>query len=187
MLNKIGNYKSGKGLMTQVAALALAFWVFASVTNAQTTENMAAATTTTAETDQKMTEKKTAPVLSPILTNYKEIKIGTPAEEVRDKLGKAIIDDKDGFFYDKDGEMVQIRLDKDKKVRLIAITYTDKNKNAPSYSEVFGTDAASATKPDGSIYNLVRYPAAGYWVVYSRTAGDKPVVTVTMQKMRKAN
>lgn len=24
---------------------------------------------------------------------------------------------------------------------------------------------------------------AGYWVSYNRTAGDKPIVTITMQKM----
>jgi hypothetical protein len=39
------------------------------------------------------------------------------------------------------------------------------------------------TKPDGSKYRLVRYPKAGYWVSYSRTAGDTPIVTVTIQKL----
>jgi hypothetical protein len=38
-------------------------------------------------------------------------------------------------------------------------------------------------KPNGSMYQLVRYPDAGYWVSYNRTAGDKPIVTITMQKM----
>jgi hypothetical protein len=38
-------------------------------------------------------------------------------------------------------------------------------------------------KPDGSMYELERYPAAGYWVSYNRTAGDKPIVTITMQRM----
>jgi hypothetical protein len=78
---------------------------------------------------------------------------------------------------------VQIRVDADKKVRFIAITYLDENKNAPKFADVFGAEIPVAEKPDGSIYNLVRYPEAGYWVAYSRTAGEKPSVTVTMQKL----
>jgi len=129
-------------------------------------------------------KKSETPILMPILTDYKGIKIGATAEEVRDKLGKAKIDDKDGFFYDANDEMVQIRLDGDKKVRLVSVTYSDKNENTPKYADVFGSETPDATKPDGSIYNLVRYPEAGYWVAYSRTAGEKPSVTVTMQKLR---
>ncbi len=128
-------------------------------------------------------KKSETPVLMPVLTDYKGIKIGTTAEEVRDKLGKAKIDDKDGFFYDSDDEMVQIRLDADKKVRLVSITYLDENKNTPKFADVFGAEIPLAEKPDGSIYNLVRYPEAGYWVAYSRTAGENPTVTVTMQKL----
>jgi len=30
---------------------------------------------------------------------------------------------------------------------------------------------------------LNRYPEAGYWVSYNRIAGDKPIVTITVQKM----
>ncbi len=143
----------------------------------QTAENTQAATI-------QVTEKKTgATVLMPVLTDYKGIKIGATAEEVRDKLGKAKIDDKDGFFYDSDDELVQIRVDADKKVRFIAITYLDENKSAPKFADVFGAEIPVAEKPDGSIFNLVRYPEAGYWVAYSRTAGEKPSVTVTMQKL----
>jgi len=143
----------------------------------QTAENTQAATI-------QVTEKKTeATVLMPVLTDYKGIKIGATAEEVRDKLGKAKIDDKDGFFYDSDDELVQIRLDVDKKVSIVSITYLNENKNAPKFADVFGAEIPVAEKPDGSIYNLVRYPEAGYWVAYSRTAGEKPSVTVTMQKL----
>ena len=78
--------------------------------------------------------------------------------------------------------MAQIRLNKDKKVRLISITYTNDNKNAPKFEYVFGTSVKAEPGADGMIYKLVRYPEAGYWVAYSRTAGEKPSVTVTMQK-----
>jgi hypothetical protein len=46
--------------------------------------------------------------------------------------------------------------------------------------QVFGSDFE--TKSDGSKSKLVRYPKAGYWVSYSRTAGDNPIISVTMQK-----
>ncbi len=138
---------------------------------------------TQAAANQITDKKSETPILMPVLTDYKGIKIGTTADEVRDKLGKAKIGDKDGFFYDEDDEMVQIRVDGDKKVRLVSVTYSDKNENTPKYADVFGAEAQVPTKPDGSIYNLINYPEAGYWVAYSRTAGEKP--TVTMQKMRK--
>ncbi len=47
--------------------------------------------------------------------------------------------------------------------------------------QVFGADVEA--KPDGSKYKLVRYPKAGYWVSYSRTAGDTPIITVTIQQI----
>ena len=37
-------------------------------------------------------------------------------------------------------------------------------------------------KPDGSLHRKVDYPKAGFWVAYSRTQGDAPMVSITMQK-----
>lgn len=134
------------------------------------------------QTDMQKTETP-KPVMMPVLEHYKEVKIGMTADEVRDKLGKAKIDDKDGFFYQiDDDEMAQIRLGKNKKVRLIAITYLKDNKNAPQFADVFGADVVAESQADGSVYKRVRYPEVGYWITYSRTAGDKPIVTITMQK-----
>jgi len=138
---------------------------------------------TTTATTQTPVVKTVTVVLQPVLTEYKAVKIGTAADEVRDKLGKAEIDDKDGFYYRfSDEEFAQIRLDKTGKVRLVAVTYADGN--APKVADIFGAEAKLEAKPDGSIYKLVRYPEAGYWVAYSRTAGEKPTVTITMQKMQ---
>jgi hypothetical protein len=143
----------------------------------QTVENTQTATTET------VNKKREAPVLMPVLTDYKGIKIGTTAEEVRDKLGKAKIDDKNGFFYDWDEETAQIRLDADKKVMFVSITYSDKNENTPKFTDVFAAEVPVPAKPDSSVYKLVDYPEAGFWLAYSRTAGEKPQVTVTMQKL----
>lgn len=140
----------------------------------------------TTQKDPQTSAAKLKPAFLPVLKHYKEVKIGSTADEVRDKLGKAKIDDKDGFYYRfNDSEFAQIRLDKNNMVRLISITYSGDNKNTPSYADVFGADAAvAAAKPDGSVYKLVRYPQAGYWVAYSRTSGNDPSVTVTMQKIQ---
>lgn len=143
----------------------------------------------TTKKDPQTSAAKLKPAFLPVLQHYqhyKEVKIGSTADEVRDKLGKAKIDDKDGFYYRfNDSEFAQIRLDKNNMVRLISITYSGDNKNTPSYADVFGADAAvAAAKPDGSVYKLVRYPQAGYWVAYSRTSGNDPSVTITMQKIQ---
>lgn len=125
------------------------------------------------------------PVLTPVWTNYKNVKIGDTAKEVRTALGKAKIDDKDGFYYElSNHEIAQIRLGADKKVRLLSITYSDKSENVPTYADVFGAPPEKAYQPNAQIYKLVKYPKAGYWVIYSRSAGDKPMVTITMQRMR---
>ncbi len=53
---------------------------------------------TTGDGQSAATQNAVEKIAAPVLTNYKEIKIGTTADEVRDKLGKAKIEDKDGFF-----------------------------------------------------------------------------------------
>jgi hypothetical protein len=134
------------------------------------------------DSSKPVSDKAVSSTPKPIASVYKDVKIGTSADEVRELLGKAEIDDKDGFYYEMDTEMVQIRLDEDKKVRLISVTYTSKAANAPKYSDIFGAEPTNA-KPDGSFHKLIRYPAAGYWVAYSKTAGAEPTITVTMQKL----
>jgi hypothetical protein len=63
----------------------------------------------------------------------------------------------------------------------VSVDYFGGNSNAPLPTSVLGEDLQA--KPDGSMYQLKRYPDAGYWVSYNRTAGDNPVVTITMQKI----
>lgn len=176
MLEKIRKDLEAAILFKKIAGLFLLFWLIIPAFG-QTAEN---SPTKAIQIDDK---KSDTTILMPVLIDYKGIKIGASAEEVRDKLGKAKIDDKDGFLYDSDGEMVQIMLDVDKKARVISITYSDESKNTPTYADVFGAEMPVPTKPDRSIFNLVRYPEAGYWVAYSRTAGEDSTVTVTMQKL----
>jgi hypothetical protein len=52
--------------------------------------------------------------------------------------------------------------------------------DVPTPRSIFGADVEA--KPDGSIYKMVRYQKAGCWVSYNRTAGDAPLVSITIQK-----
>jgi len=175
--------KGSRAIAMQMGLILVVLLWTSPAASGQTNNNTRTATTAT--TGAMQSEKSRIPktVTMPALQNYKDIKIGSTADEVRDKLGKAVIDDKDGFYYEFDDEIVQIRLDADNKIRLISVTYASENKNAPKLEDVFGTGIAAEPRADGMIYKLVRYPEAGYWVAYSRTAGEKPTVTVTMQKL----
>jgi hypothetical protein len=66
-------------------------------------------------------------------------------------------------------------------VSAISIDFMSGSNGIPTAKEVLGTDADA--KADGSIYKLLRYTKAGYWVSYSRTAGSSPTTTITMQKI----
>lgn len=108
------------------------------------------------------------------------------ADEVKEKLGKPKIGDKAGSYYEfSKGESAQIGLDNAKKVRTIALIFSSDSPDVPTYADVFGPDVPLAAKPNGSIYKLIRYPEAGYWVAYSRSAGEKPITIITMRRINK--
>jgi hypothetical protein len=132
------------------------------------------------------TAKKTpgaAPEDSPVFQEYRGIQIGWLADEVRKKLGNpADKGDEQDFYRFGDNEQAQIVYDKDThKVTTISVDFMNGAKDVITPQQVFGADVES--KSDGSKHKLVRYPKAGYWVSYSRTAGDSPIITVTMQSM----
>ena len=124
-----------------------------------------------------------APEESPIFQEYRGIQIGWLADDVRKKLGNpADKSDEQDFFRFGENEMAQIVYDKaTHKVTTISVDFMNGAKEVITPQQVFGTDVE--TKPDGSKHKLVRYPKAGYWVSYSRTAGDSPIVTVTIQSL----
>jgi hypothetical protein len=122
------------------------------------------------------------PESQPAFTEFKGVRIGMSADEARKKLGtprdKSAEQD---FYIFNDTEAVQVFYDKAGAVTAISIDFMTGASSIPSAKQVLGVDAE--TKPDGSVYKLLRYPKAGYWVSYSRTAGDSPTTTITMQKI----
>ena len=127
------------------------------------------------------TAAKTGTAPQPAFTDYRGIKIGMSAEEVRSKVDHLRDKSKDqDFFVFSDAESAQVVYDKSGKVIGVSIDYRGKDSNPPTPKEVLGEDLQP--KADGSLYELKRYPEAGYWVAYNRTKGSEPTITVTMQK-----
>ncbi|MGB9181343.1 MAG: hypothetical protein WCB68_19075 [Pyrinomonadaceae bacterium] len=163
-----------------VIALCVAiFALMATAANAQDTNAEQTAQTVAVKT----TTTHAPPAAAPLLTDYKGVSIGMSADEAREKLDhlkeKGKVQD---FFIFSDEESAQVYYDAQGKVTAISVNYVGDESNAPKPEAVIGE--AIQAKPDGSMYELKRYPAAGYWVAYSRTAGKNPIITVTMQKIQ---
>lgn len=118
----------------------------------------------------------------PMFTDYRGVTIGMKAEAAREKLGKAKeSSDEQDYYMFGDGETVQIVYDTDKTVKAISATYMGSNVKPPTPMELFGTEAEA--KPDGSVSKMVKYPKANVWISYVKTAGDDPLVMVTVSKL----
>ena len=118
---------------------------------------------------------------TPLFSDFKGVRIGMPTEEARKELGSPRDkgDDQD-FYVFNDTQAVQVFYDKAKTVTAISIDFMNGANQIPAAKDIVGELEAKA---DGSAYKLVRYPKAGYWVSYSRTAGKDPTITITMQKI----
>ena len=118
----------------------------------------------------------------PAFSEFKGVSIGMHADEARKKLGSPRDKSAEQDFYMfGDNQAVQVFYDKAGAVNAISIDFMSGASAIPSCKDVLGAEAEK--KPDGSVYKLIRYPKAGYWVSYSRTAGDSATVTITIQKM----
>jgi hypothetical protein len=119
----------------------------------------------------------------PIFREYKGVSIGMAASEARAKLGSPTEKgDAQDFFAFSEKNTAQVYYDGG-KVTAISVTFTNPAADAPAPKTLFGSDIEA--KPDGSMYKMVRYPKAGYWLSYSRTAGEQPMVIITMMKIGK--
>lgn len=152
--------------------------------NSQGSDNQQTIAKNKTEASQANEQNINSQAIVPVLKDYKEIVIGMPAEGVRDKLGKAELDDRNTLFYRfSEDETAQIILDDSKNVRIISAMYLDKKGTAPKPADIFGDGVEITPNEEGALYKVVRYPDAGYVVMYSRSSGDNPMVIVTMQRM----
>jgi hypothetical protein len=152
-----------------VAALSLLLSL--SSGNAQTSRKLAAAAAAAADEE------------SAAFKEYRGIQLGMLADEVRKKLGspKDKGDEQD-FFVFNETETAQIVYDQAHKVITISADFMTAGNDVPTAKKVFGSDVEA--KADGSIYKMVRFTKAGYWLSYNRTSGTSPLTTVTIQKIQ---
>lgn len=116
------------------------------------------------------------------MSDYRDVSLGMKADDVRLKLGepKDKSDAMDMYIF-AETESAQFYYDAAHLVKAMMITYTGDLKNAPTPMDVFGEDAEA--KPDGSIFKMVRYPKAGYWISYNRSGGTDQVISLAFQKI----
>jgi outer membrane protein assembly factor BamE (lipoprotein component of BamABCDE complex) len=114
---------------------------------------------------------------------YRGIQLGMLAEEVRKKLGSPTDKgDEQDFYVFNDAESAQIIYDRTHKVTAISADFSGAGATVPTAKQVLGADIEA--KPDGSMYKMMRFPKAGYWLSFNRTAGTSPVTSVTLQKIQ---
>jgi hypothetical protein len=131
--------------------------------------------------------KAAAPALpqepSPIFHEYRGVQLGMSADEVRNKLGEPKEKGGDQDFYIfNETETAQIVYDKTQKVITISADFMTMGAGVLTSKEVFGAELEP--KPDGSVYKMVRYTKAGFWLSFNRTSGTSPLTTVTLQKIQ---
>ena len=145
-----------------------------------TSQTPAQGRTTTAQTAP--TQPAAAPADEPLYREFKGVRIGTGQDEARKKLGGPEDKGKEmDFFVFSERERARVYYDAGGKASAVIVTYIGKSGDVPTPKAVLGSDIEA--RPDGSMYKIVYYPKAGYWVAYSRTAGDEPLTIVTMQKI----
>ncbi len=174
-ITKLSSF-AGSLLVAAVLALALAW---------STAPQAAAQQVAAAQTDEAAEGSAgEASMVAPLVTEYKGVRIGMTADEARERLGGSdAVKEKRDVFLVSDDEMAQLFFDREGKLQAVVVTYLPKS-DSPAATAVLGVEVPAGA--DGRVYRLIRYPEAGYWVAYNRTAGDSPIVTVTMKKMTPA-
>ena len=119
---------------------------------------------------------KTIPM--PAMAEFRKAGIGISSEDLKKSWGKPEVEDATGFIYEfSEKEMAQVSITPDKKVDAIAVTFRD-GTGAPKAEEVFGPTEKIERKENGSVFHMVRYEQAGYWVSYlSQGAGKMVILT----------
>ncbi|HSE21885.1 MAG TPA: hypothetical protein VLB68_09495 [Pyrinomonadaceae bacterium] len=109
---------------------------------------------------------------------YRGVRLGMTSIEVRTRLGEpAMKSDDQDFYVVSAKETAQIVYDAGQKVVTISTDYTG-GVGAPDYKAVVGEELLQ--RPDGSLFKIVFYNSAGFWVSYNKSGSDVPVVTVTI-------
>jgi len=114
----------------------------------------------------------------PLYREYRGVRLGMTATEVRAKLGEpAMKSDEQDFYIFSVSETTQVAYNAAQRVITISTDYTD-GVGAPDYRGVVGEGLLQ--KPDGSVFRMVMYDAERFWVSYNKSASTVPTVTITI-------
>jgi len=118
----------------------------------------------------------------PTFTAYKGVSIGMTIEKARSILGnpKEKAEGQD-FYKISESESFQVYFDSSQTVTALMVTFSGTIDAAPTPKDVFGEDVAA--NADGSIFKMVRYPKAGFWISYNRSLAEDKMVSIAMQKI----
>lgn len=123
--------------------------------------------------------KSQAQVHQPLYGEYRGVRLGMTAAEVRAKLGPpALKSDEQDFYVISANETAQIAYNAAQKVMTISTDYAG-GVGAPDYRTVVG-EGMLLVRPDGSLFRMVMNDAERFWVTYSKTATTAPIVTITI-------
>lgn len=115
----------------------------------------------------------------PLYREYRGVRLGMTAVEVRTKLGEpAMKSDEQDFYVISTNETVQIAYNAAQKVVTISTDYTG-GVAAPDYRSVVG-DGQLLERPDGSKFRMVMYDSERFWVSYNKSAATSSIVTITI-------
>ena len=118
-------------------------------------------------------------VQQPLYREYRGIRLGMTATEVRAKLGEpSLKSDEQDYFVISANETAQFAYNTAQRVVTISTDYTD-GVGAPEVRNVVG-DGLLLNRPDGSLFRMVMYDSERFWVSYNKTATTPMIVTITI-------
>jgi len=126
-----------------------------------------------------VTAKAHAQVQQPLYREYRGVRLGMTATEVRAKLGDpAMKSDEQDFYVVSPNETTQIAYNTALRVVTISTDYTG-GVGAPDFKAVVG-EGLLLQRPDGSLFRMVMYDSERFWVSYNKNAATVSTVTITI-------
>lgn len=125
-------------------------------------------------------EAAEAPNALPVMSEYRNVKLGMSREQVSSAMGKAKQKGEGWEEFDLDnGNLMTVRYDDKGVVKTVQLYFSDSSQ-APSWTEVVG-NAEIEERPDGSKFARAVAPGENYWVTMFQSKSGA-VTTITLSR-----